>query len=396
MHVDVNATSGPSSPGQVLAVLRRDGPLTRQELQDRVGLSRATMVERLDALSRLKLLRTAGHRASSGGRPAELLAADEPGRLALVADIGVSHLTVAVADLATTVLAVRRERVPARQEPESVLHRVLAIGEELLAETGRAEDFCVMGLGIPGQVDPTSGANTAPATMPGWSGTAVHDALAARVRVPIVVENDANALAFGEHLADGAPGTTMLGVKVATGIGSGVVIAGRPYRGVTGSVGEIGHIKLAGHEERCSCGRTGCLAAVASGRALLRQLRRSGARTLTDIARQAAQQRPEALAHITEAGRQLGSVLATVVSIVNPQHLRLGGPIGALPQLVDAVRAAVLEQAHPVALLGLREISAARLGDQAPLIGLAGLAADAVFSPAAVDALLAQRGSGAG
>ncbi|WHT23124.1 ROK family protein [Crossiella sp. CA-258035] len=389
MQVDVNATSGPLSPGRILAVLRRDGPMTRQELQARVGLSRATMVERLDALSRMKLLRTAGRQASSGGRPAELLAADEAGRCALVADIGVSHLAVAVADLTATVLAVRREKVPARQDPAAVLERVLALGAELLAETGRAEDFCVLAAGIPGQVDPTSGANTAPPSMPGWSGTAVHDAIAARVRVPVVVENDANALAFGEHLADGAPATTMLGVKVGTGIGSGVVINGRPYRGVTGSVGEIGHIKLAGHEERCACGRSGCLAAVASGRALLRLLRPSGVRTLADVVRQVEQGREEAVATVTEAGRQLGGVLATVVSIVNPQHLRLGGPIGALPRFADAVRAAVLDQAHPVALLGLREITPARLGDQAPLIGLAGLAADAVFDPSTVDAQLA-------
>ncbi|MFB9903305.1 ROK family transcriptional regulator [Allokutzneria oryzae] len=391
MQVDVNAAvsipTGPASPGRVLEVLRRDGPMTRQELQARVGLSRATMVERLDALGRLKLLRTVGHQASSGGRRAELLAADETGRCALVADIGVSHLTVAVADLTATVLADRRERVPARQDPESVLRRVLEIGRELLDETGRSDDFCAMGVGIPGQVDPASGANTAPPTMPGWSGTAVHDLIASQLDVPVLVENDANALAFGEHLADGAPATTLLGVKVATGIGSGVVIGRRPYRGVTGSAGEIGHIKLAGHEERCSCGRTGCLAAVAGGRALVRRLRSSGARTLPDVVRQVEQNRQEAVDLVTEAGRLLGGVLATVVSIVNPQHLRLGGPIGALPEFLDAVRAAVLDQAHPVALRDL-EISSARLGDRAPLIGLAGLAAEAVFSPTAIDTLL--------
>ncbi|WP_344881316.1 ROK family transcriptional regulator [Allokutzneria multivorans] len=387
--MDVNALpAGPASPGQVLEVLRRGGPMTRQELQARVGLSRATMVERLDALGRLKLLRTVGHQASSGGRRAELLAADETGRCAVVADIGVSHVTVAVADLTATVLATRRERMPTRQDPGAVLRHVLSLGRELLAETGRANDFCAMAVGVPGQVDPTSGANTAPPTMPGWSGTWVHDTLASQLDVPVLVENDANALAFGEHLADGAPSTTLLGVKVATGIGSGVVLGRRPYRGVTGSAGEIGHVKLAAHQERCSCGRTGCLAAAASGRALVRQLRSSGARTLLDVVRQVEQGRPEAVALVTEAGHLLGGVLATVVSIINPQHVRLGGPIGALPQFVDAARAAVLDAAHPVALLGLREISPARLGDSAALVGLAGLTADAVFAPTAVDALL--------
>ncbi|MCP3804511.1 ROK family protein [Allokutzneria sp. A3M-2-11 16] len=392
MQVDVNAANkiptGPASPGEVLEVLRRGGPMTRQELQARIGLSRATMVERLDALGRLKLLRTVGHQASSGGRRAELLAADETGRCAVVADIGVSHVTVAVADLTATVLASQRERVPNRQEPTAVLRRVLELSRELLAETGRADDVCAMAVGVPGQVDPTSGSNTAPPTMPGWSGTWVHDTLSTQLDVPVLVENDANALAFGEHLADGAPSTTLLGVKVATGIGSGVVLGRRPYRGVTGSAGEIGHIKLAGHEERCGCGRTGCLAAVAGGRALIRRLRPSGARTLLDVVRQVEQGRAEAVELVTEAGKLLGGVLATVVSIINPQQLRLGGPIGALPQFVDAVRSAVLDAAHPVALRGLRGISPARLGDRAALVGLAGLSADAVFAPAAVDALI--------
>ncbi|WP_246843361.1 ROK family protein [Allokutzneria sp. NRRL B-24872] len=385
--MDVNALpAGPASPGHVLEVLRRGGPMTRQELQARVGLSRATMVERLDALGRLKLLRTVGHQASSGGRRAELLAADEVGRCAVVADIGVSHVTVAVADLTATVHATRR--LSTRQDPDVVLQQVLSLGRELLAETGRANDFCAVAVGVPGQVDPTSGANTAPPTMPGWSGTWVHDTLAAQLDVPVLVENDANALAFGEHLADGAPSTTLLGVKVATGIGSGVVFGRRPYRGVTGSAGEIGHVKLASHQERCSCGRTGCLAAAASGRALIRRLRSSGARTLLDVVRQVEQGRPEAVALVTEAGHLLGGVLATVVSIINPQQVRLGGPIGALPEFVAAARAAVLDAAHPVALRGLREIAPARLGDSAALVGLAGLTADAVFAPAAVNALL--------
>src|SRR5207237_3949970 len=89
------------SAGQILRVLRERGPLTRQELQAEFGMSRVTLVERIDALQRLRLLRQVGHRESSGGRRAELLAADEAGRVALVVDIGASHATVAVAELCT-------------------------------------------------------------------------------------------------------------------------------------------------------------------------------------------------------------------------------------------------------------------------------------------------------
>ena len=99
---DVNRplpTSGAASPGNVVAVLRDAGPLTRQQLQALLGLSRATLVERLDTLQRLRMVRTAGHHASSGGRRAALLEADRSSRVAVVAWLGASHVSIGVLDL---------------------------------------------------------------------------------------------------------------------------------------------------------------------------------------------------------------------------------------------------------------------------------------------------------
>src|SRR5216117_2371455 len=110
-----------ASPGRVFAVLRDDGPLTRHELQVRLGLSRATLVERLDTLTRLGMIDTVGHRASSGGRRAALLGADRTSRVAVVAHLGASHATVGVADLLGTLLTVHRERLPVGHEPRHVL-----------------------------------------------------------------------------------------------------------------------------------------------------------------------------------------------------------------------------------------------------------------------------------
>jgi predicted NBD/HSP70 family sugar kinase len=129
------------------------------------------------------------------------------------------------------------------------------------------------------------------------------------------------------------------------------------------------------------------VAAIASGRALLQALRPDGARSLEDVARRVTEGRPAAVALAGEAGRLVGTVLASVVSIINPKLLVLGGLIGPLPPFVESVRSTIHEQAHPVALHGLR-IGAAVHGDQSALVGLAGLVADSVFSPATVDARL--------
>jgi predicted NBD/HSP70 family sugar kinase len=384
--------SAPSRPragsaGHILRLLREQGPLTRQELQAEFGLSRVTMVERIDALQRLRLLRQAGYRQSGGGRPAELLAADEEGRAALVVDVGASHAAVAVADLRTRILAEHRLDLPAKHRPQDTLPLVLEIGRALLDETGRAEDLCAVGLSVPGQIDREEGTTIAPAHLREWSHRRLDEPLRDEFSVPVLLENDANALTFGEYLATGDRNATVLGVKVGTAIGAGVVISGVPYQGMTGCAGEIGHIRIEGRSKRCTCGRRGCVAALASGRALLQALRPSGARSLKDVARWITEGRPDAVELATDAGRLVGTVLATVVSILNPKRMRVGGAIGALPPFVAGIRDAVHEQAHPVALHGL-DIEPAVHGPQSALIGLAGLVADSVFDPSTVDAKL--------
>ncbi|HJQ48663.1 MAG TPA: ROK family transcriptional regulator [Amycolatopsis sp.] len=377
----------PTSPGHILAVLRAEGPLTRQELQDRIGLSRATMVERLEVLQRLELLRQTGHRASSGGRPAEMLAADDVGRTALVADIGQRHATIAVADLRGTVFAQLDRPLPAGHSPHETLPFLLAAGRELLAETGRGGSLSAVGLSVPGQIDHDAGTTIAPATMPEWQGVALRERFGDALSVPVFLENDANALAFGAYCDLGRPDATLAAVKVGTGIGAGLVISGHTHRGETSSAGEIGHIRIEGNDERCDCGRRGCVSAIASGRAVVRQLRPGGVRTAEDVVRRVRAGDPGATRTVSAAGRLVGTVLATVVTIVNPRYVRVGGAIGVLPPFLDGLRSAVLANAHTTALQGL-SVQACVLGANTTLAGLAGLVADEMLSPAAVDALV--------
>jgi predicted NBD/HSP70 family sugar kinase len=386
---DVNRplpTGGAASPGNVVAVLHDAGPLTRQQLQALLGLSRATLVERLDTLQRLRMVRTAGHDASRGGRRAELLEADRTSRVAVVAWLGASHLSVGVADLAGTVLVDHTERLPLGHTPADVLPWLVDTAREQLSATGRAGDLAAVGLAVPGQIDQATGVSIMPTTMTAWRDQPLRDALADGLGVEVLLENDANALAYGEYLAAGSRQSTVLGVAVGTGIGAGVVIGGHPHRGATGCAGEIGHIRIENHDERCTCGRRGCVAALASGKALIRQLRGDGARSLPDVIRRVESGAPHAVAMATDAGRLVGTVLATVVTILNPHLVRVGGEIGALAPFRAGLAETLTEQAHEVAARGL-DVGPAVLGERAPLVGMAGLAAEAVFAPTAIDRL---------
>ncbi|WP_106177503.1 ROK family transcriptional regulator [Prauserella shujinwangii] len=378
---------GPSSAGHVLAVLRAEGPLTRHELQERVGLSRVTLVERLDALRRAGLLSQAGYRESSGGRRAEVLAVNDSGRTALVADLGQSHATLAVVDLRGTVFARRDLRLPARHEPAEVVPLLIGTGRDLLAEVGRAGSLCAIAFSVPGQIDHVRGVTVAPPTMPGWNGSPLRDPFTEEFGVPVLLENDANALALGDYYAMGRPAATLVGVKVGTGIGSGVVIGGRVHRGETGAAGEIGHMRIEGSEQRCTCGRRGCVAASASGQALVRQLRETGVRSVDDVVRRVGQGRPEAVRAVRSAGRLVGVVLATLVTIVNPKYVRLGGAVGVLPPFLDSLRRTVETHAQESALRKL-DIAASGLGENGVIVGLAGLVADEMLAAATVDALV--------
>jgi len=375
-----------TSPGHILALLREEGPLTRQQLQNRVGLSRATMVERLDQLQRLGLLRHEGHRASSGGRPAQVLAANDTGRTALVADIGQRHATIAVADLRGTVFDQVHRPLPSGHRPGETLSFLLATGRELLDATGRADSLCAVGLSVPGQIDHEAGTTLAPPSMADWLGVRLRATFEDALAVPVFLENDANALAFGAYCDLDRPGAALVGVKVGTGIGAGMVISGRVHRGETGCAGEVGHIRIEGSDLRCDCGRRGCVSAIASGRAVIRSLRPSGVRTADDVLRRVRAGEAEAVRRTHEAGRLVGTVLATVVTIVNPRYLRVGGAIGVLPPFLDGLRDVVLAGAHTSALDSL-DIGPCTLGVNTTLTGMAGLVADAVLAPATVDSM---------
>lgn len=380
--------SRPASPGELLDLIRREGPTTRGELLATTGLSRATLWQRIDGLRRLQLVRESATRSSTGGRPARLLQFDDTSRAVLVADLGASHATIAVTDLSSRRLALDRQPLDLRPGPRAVLPRVLRIAGNLLASLPPA-DRGLLGIGVsfPGIAAPVRHTIEAPAVLRDWDGVALPDRFTKRFGAPALLVNDAHAMAYGEHLADDRR-RSLIVVKAATGIGAGLIVDGRLHRGDSMGAGQIGHMRLPGARERCLCGETGCLATVASGRALLRAL--PGAATLADVGAAVEAGDQTAVRAVRRAGDAVGVVLSGIVTALDPGAVLFGGILGRLDVFIDAARRQI--EGHAYARTSRHvQVGPTVLGEESAVAGLAGLVVDSRLAAAAVDTLVRQQ-----
>ncbi|MFF8682945.1 ROK family protein [Streptomyces sp. NPDC015237] len=393
-------TSSQASAGALLHLIRSGRANTRADLQQATGLSRSTVGQRLDLLNRAGWLRHATG-SSTGGRPSHRIVF-EPGHASVIAfDLETRHARAAVLDLAGTILAEHTAPLDVAEGPEHVLDRLAEWFPDLIAAAGiPASHVAGIGLSVPGPVDWESGQVIEPPIMPGWDRYPIRERLrkayAAKTgldpaahAVPVLVDNDANLMALAEYQANHRDCASFVLLKVSTGIGAGVVIGDSLYRGIDGGAGDIGHIRLHDRSDAlCMCGSHGCLAAVASGRAIAKELSALGLDTTSgrDVRRLLNEGHPDAVRLAREAGRRVGEVLVTVVTLLNPGVLMIAGELSGVPFLTG-VRELVYQRAMPRATANLQVVTS-RLGDHAGLVGAAAMVVEHLYSPAGADARL--------
>ncbi len=381
--------------GDLLELVRSGRAVTRGALQQATGLSRATVGQRLDRLFRAGWLREgAGGPVDSplGGRPSITLEFDGDHAVVLVADLDTRHARAAVLSLTGEILAEHSGTLVIEEGPDLVLAELGRWFGELLEKTGqRPAEVCGIGLAVPGPVDSATGRVVQPPMMPGWDGYDLTGRLSRAFTehtgappVPVLVDNDANLMAYGEQRAGHPDCAAFVLVKVSTGIGAGVVVDGSIYRGIDGGAGDIGHIRV-GADALCRCGSYGCLAAVASGGAVARRLAATGvpAASGSDVRDLLAAGHPEAAALAREAGRRVGDVLATVVTLLNPGVLMIAGDLAGTPFLTG-VRELLYQRALPRSTAHL-DVVTSRLGERAALIGAGALVVEHLYAPERVE-----------
>ncbi|WP_327584009.1 ROK family transcriptional regulator [Nonomuraea sp. NBC_00507] len=377
--------------GALLAILRDGQARTRGELAQLSGLSRSTVSQRLDGLMDHRWVVAGEGSISSGGRPATMFAFNGGARVVLAADLGATHARLAVLDLGMTVLAERAVELPVDQGPERTLGCVVDAFHELLAATGRDPvQVCGVGVGLPGPVEHASGRPANPPIMPGWDGFAVPEWLGARLGAPVLVDNDVNIMALGEHWAARPEADHLIFIKMGTGIGCGIISGRRLHRGAQGAAGDVGHVRVPASDAPCRCGNTGCLEAVAGGASMAAALRAAGveARGSRDVVALMRAGDLRATRLVRQAGREVGTVMASIVNFFNPSIIVIGGDLAeAGEQVLAGVRETIYSRSLPLATqhLGIR---VSELGDRAGVIGAAVMVVEHVLSPDTIDRIV--------
>ncbi|WP_431772682.1 ROK family transcriptional regulator [Streptomyces cucumeris] len=356
---------------RVVRAVRMAGSLTQAEIARSTGLSAATVsniVRELKDGGTVEVTPT-----SAGGRRARSVSLSGDAGIVVGVDFGHTHLRVAVGNLAHQVLAEEAEPLDVDASASQGLDRAEQLVSRLIAATGLRQDKVVgVGLGVPAPIDVETGTLGSTAILPGWAGTNPRDDLAQRLGVPVHVDNDANLGALGELVWGSGRGVADLAyIKVADGVGAGLVISGQIYRGPGGTAGEIGHITLDESGPVCRCGNRGCLETFTAARYILPLLYSSHGMDLTveRMVQLAREGDPGCRRVIADVGRHIGSGVANLCNLINPSRMVLGGQLAEAGELVLApIRESVARYAIPSAARQLSVMPGA-LGGRAEVLG---------------------------
>jgi glucokinase len=309
-------------------------------------------------------------------------------------DIGGTNIKLALTDSSGRVLVSRSIPTDAAKGPRDAFERIAAA----LADLAAGRDIRAAGVACAGLFDRSTGRLHSSPNLPAWQNAPLERIARARLGVYTVVDNDANAAAYGEYFRGCGRGRgTLVCITLGTGVGGGIVIDGRPLRGSRNFAGEIGHATIRDNGPRCRCGSRGCLEAYLGAHALVRETRaklitrrsrhlsrwvEEGRRITPKLIAEAAARGDRAAREVfEEAGGRLGTALANLINVFNPDLIAIAGGVAQgfhlmRPRLEEEVRRRAFPESRRAA-----RIVRARLGTEAAAIGAALLARDAAARP---------------
>jgi len=304
----------------VLAQIGALGPKSRADLSRLLDVSPALITQITRKLISDGLLIELDNSPSRGGRPARLLGLRTEAGRAIGVKVADDHLTFVEAGIAGNI---ERSATEAFNAAAGLAVSSLAQLLRTFIEKAEGGPILGVGVGVPGNVVDQD-AGIVDSTQLGWNGVPLGDALRHELELPVLIDNNVNALTFAERLHGKAQGReNVLIATIGTGIGAGIVAGDAVIRGQSGGAGEIGHIPVVEDGPECQCGAQGCLEALISERAIVEQARTEGVITAKqgiDVLHQKANQGvSEAKAIFARAGRLLGRTLAGVVNFFDPE-----------------------------------------------------------------------------
>lgn len=357
----------------VLEAVRLTGPISRAEIARATSLSPQTVSNIARELESLGLLRDDGRRRVKRGQPPKDLTINPDGGYTVGLQIDRQHLIAVLVNLTGEILQ-RRDIVVENPVPEEALPLMAAVVEDIVAQSQLARER-IFGVGVvmPGPFEVDGLTSVGPTTLPGWSGVDVGASLTARLGLPVLVENDAMAAAVGERFYGAARDLQhFFYLFIGTGLGSGMILEGQPYKGAWGNAGEIGHMIVVPGGRPCPCGNQGCLEQYVSLHAAFAALHEAGkpAHSAEDVRRLYDHGDPDLERWIDLAADQLRNAITSIENLFDPQSILLGGYLpdnimNALMQRLEPLNPSVSnrrDRPHPRLTLATAGIDATALG----------------------------------
>ena len=383
-----------------LRVIYERGQATRGEVATGVGLSMAMAARLVSRLLATGLVREAGRSIVAGpGRQALLLELDPDAAYIVGVDIGTEMVHVLVADLhgaTRTYHEVPSALFAGRSQDAIVAALATLVRETIQLAAVHSPRVAAIGLSVTGIIDSERGICTMRTHTPGWEHFALAPALQRALGLPVVMEETARAKAVAELRLGAAQGQQhFLYVDAGTAIGAGIVIDGRPFRGIGGLAGELGHVTADPAGALCRCGNHGCIQATASARALVAQARdllqqgvysslagRGDALTIADIAAAAEAGDKLALSLVTAAGERLGEAISMALNLLGMDRVVVGGTlVHYSPGILEAAARIVQLRVLPM-VPHRRSLVASTLGSAAAARGVVLQAIDRLLDAA--------------
>ena len=382
------------SSGRLLQLFRDGQPHTKAEMAELTGLARSTISLRLDPLIELGLITPATSATSTGGRPSARLLLNEDAFVVAGVDFGATHAVASLADLSGKILVAIDTKRQISDGPEVCLRWMIEEIRHLLSGLGLKEDrLLAIGMGVPGPVEHESGKPANPPIMPGWDGFDIPARVNQDLDAKVLVDNDVNVMAIGERHLTYPDVDHLIFLKAATGIGSGIISDGHLQRGSQGTAGDIGHVRVSrGDNIACRCGNYGCLEAVAGSPAVIKNVNDAGlpVRNMSDLVDATKRSKVEAIQAVRQAGRDIGEVLSTCVSLMNPSIIVIGGSMASAGEhLIAGVREAVYSRSMPLASESL-SIVQSKAGKEVGIIGASVMAIEHVLDAETIDQMVAK------
>ena len=366
--------------GLLLRLIWRERLISRAELARRTGLSRSSISAIVADLLATGLVRETGSGDSSGGRRPILLGFEDDALSIVGVDMGATHIAVALTNLRIEVKAWRSEPHDVRGDPEGALELMRRLIDEAMQEAQVTSGGLLgMGVAAPSPVGPEDPDHLSPVFVPRWRDISPVQFLEQQYDVPVVLENDANLGALAERWwGAGQDGRDLAYIKVATGVGAGLIIHGDIYRGTSGIAGEMGHITVDPAAGRCVCGLEGCLNILVGTKHLIERARQSRKEhpnsklprrglTVSRIVEAAFEGDSLARAVVEQAGHHLAIGVAGLLNMLNPATVVFGGGLTRagdlllrplLEKLGECIPSASVKQAQfVISSLGIESIA---------------------------------------